>query len=360
MLSYGNYNADLWVILPKVTSKVLETNNITADGYFHELNKWLVGVDYYLVTKYDKNNPQSEEEQLNQLIIELAKRKPPFILALEDSTITALAPQTRQEGVKKALVKWAGSLLSSSLFDWPHYIMGTYSPETVFAQYELKDIVVNLDIGKLKDEINYYKKNKRHQELPNRVLMPCLTVEEALVCMEDSISFRESQYLSVDIETQRPKENSSNFNPGYVIPLTIGLATSTDMAFSFPLWEWDSMETAKIFKILASKFQSCTIIGQNFFNFDLFFLENLGFKFKEIIDIRIRHHILWPELSHKLMFMTRQYTREPYYKDDGKNYIPKNKAAKERLLRYNALDAAVTLEVFNAQEEEFKERPLLR
>jgi hypothetical protein len=62
-------------------------------------------------------------------------------------------------------------------------------------------------------------------------------------------------------------------------------------------------------------------------------------------------------LSHKLQFMTRQYTREPYYKDDGHHWTLKYM---DKFRRYNCLDACVTREIYDAQELEFNERPQLR
>jgi len=100
-------------------------------------------------------------------------------------------------------------------------------------------------------------------------------------------------------------------------------------------------------------------LGQNFFNFDLFRYEALGFDIptKNCQDTLIRHHILWPELPHKLQFLTRQYTRQPYYKDEGKMWNMKDM---RQLRRYNCLDVCVTMEVYLQQELEFNERPYLK
>lgn len=88
----------------------------------------------------------------------------------------------------------------------------------------------------------------------------------------------------------------------------------------------------------------------------------MGFSFNldNIFDTKLRHHILWPELPHKLQFLTKQYTRQPYYKDEGKNWSPRSKTKTLELLRYGALDTVVTYEVFNGQEQEFLERPGLK
>jgi hypothetical protein len=118
-------------------------------------------------------------------------------------------------------------------------------------------------------------------------------------------------------------------------------------------------ETKELWTHLDILFRNTITIGQNFFNFDLYYYEYLGFEFDytRIEDTLIRHHVLWPELPHKLQYLCRQYTREPYYKDEGQGWSVKNM---DNLKRYNALDATVTYEVFEGEEEEFAERPHLR
>jgi hypothetical protein len=63
-------------------------------------------------------------------------------------------------------------------------------------------------------------------------------------------------------------------------------------------------------------------------------------------------------MSHKLDFMIMQYTRLPYYKDEGKGWVLRDGMFK--LKRYNCLDACGTLEVFEEQEAEFADQPALR
>jgi hypothetical protein len=101
------------------------------------------------------------------------------------------------------------------------------------------------------------------------------------------------------------------------------------------------------------------ILGQNFFNYDAYYYDALGFRIRMDVvkDTLHRHHILWPELSHKLQFLTRQYTREPYYKDESSHWTPKQL---DRYRRYNCLDACITYEVYLGQEEEFTQRSHLK
>jgi DNA polymerase I-like protein with 3'-5' exonuclease and polymerase domains len=74
-------------------------------------------------------------------------------------------------------------------------------------------------------------------------------------------------------------------------------------------------------------------------------------------DTLVRHHVLHPEMSHKLDFQVMQYTRQPFYKDDGRGWQLRDGMIK--LKRYNCLDACCTLEVFEEQEHEFADNPSL-
>ena len=97
-------------------------------------------------------------------------------------------------------------------------------------------------------------------------------------------------------------------------------------------------------------------LGQNYTTFDAHWLRALGFSvnLSLVHDTLIRHHILWPGLRHKLEFQTMQYTREPYYKEEGKSWSPREGI--DKLMKYNCKDTLVTYEIYNAQELEFKER----
>ena len=133
---------------------------------------------------------------------------------------------------------------------------------------------------------------------------------------------------------------------------------ASDYGISFNLFRNSPRENNILWRALDDLLKRVPCLGQNFFNFDALFFESLGFNIplEKVQDTLLRHHILWPELSHKLQFMTRQYTREPYYKDEGHGWSVKYM---DRLRRYNCLDVCVTYEIYEAQEQEFKERPHL-
>lgn len=69
-------------------------------------------------------------------------------------------------------------------------------------------------------------------------------------------------------------------------------------------------------------------------------------------DTMVAQHACFPELRKGLDFLCSIYTREPYYKDEGKNWNPKDAEDVERFLTYNGKDVCATLEVWEAQERD--------
>ena len=82
-------------------------------------------------------------------------------------------------------------------------------------------------------------------------------------------------------------------------------------------------------------------------------------------DTFLQFHVLEPELPRGLDYLTSIYTREPYYKGEGRGEIPDNikawgpKVDKNKLYVYNAKDCCVTFEIWISLQEELKAEPNL-
>ena len=78
-----------------------------------------------------------------------------------------------------------------------------------------------------------------------------------------------------------------------------------------------------------------------------------GVHVKPLQDTMIAQGVLYPDFPKGLDFLTAMYCEgEPYYKDDGKEWM-KNPTGGELVFReYNAKDAAVLMEIFPAQKKE--------
>lgn len=92
---------------------------------------------------------------------------------------------------------------------------------------------------------------------------------------------------------------------------------------------------------------SITKVGQNL-TFDAAFLHNrYGICMKSMEDTMIAHALLFPDFKKGLDFICSMYTREPYYKDEGKQgNISVQAGGLNAYWLYNAKDAAVTLEAW--------------
>ncbi len=306
-----------------------------------------------------------EDAKFSELIIALCDAGTPFILPTSTNLFTRFCPSNVYKSQGKALFKkYAGNLLNSPSLNYPHFVIPQYDPEFINANYDYHEIQAFIDLGHVKEEWEYWQSHDHTlQPLPARTLVTEPVYDELLSFLY-RCRFEHNNgtlaYISVDIETVRPKKKTPLYilgHPGY--PYTISLAISSTYGISFSFWDYSDIQLVKIWRELDYLLQSVPIIGQNFSVFDAHFLEALGFQpdLHKFQDTLIRHHILWPSLEHKLQFQTKQYTREPFYKDEGKNWSPKDKGA---LMRYNALDTTVTYEIFLAQEKEFQEKPHLK
>jgi len=228
--------------------------------------------------------------------------------------------------------------------NWPHYVIPIYHPAFILRQWSERQFSVAI-YAKAKEELDYVLKNGVLQPLPQRNLVVKPQFKFAVEYLKACIAAKDP--ISVDIEKLWvPKQKVD-------LIYTIALAMSPWDACSFCFWDYTNDELYTILRLLDYLFTHRENFGQNYLAFDTKWLGTLGLHFEPDLldDTLIRHHVLWPELDHDLGFLTAQYTREPYYKDEGKQWRVGDD--KGQLLTYNAKDAAVTYEVWLEQEKEF-------
>lgn len=365
MNNRGNISSKLWLI--QNLSEVKEADKaagvlFTGTSAYH-FDKMLeeaslpTGDIFYCVN-----------EQTQTTLDLLTLYRPSIILLCGSETTKEFCPEVanKKKPFEVSLEKQAGSLLQSSKIMYPHYCIPIWSVERIYQDWTYRDIYINLDLGKAKDEINYWSSTGTLRTLPiyNFVVEPSFA--ELKDYFFDKL-FKSKILCAGDIETIghqiRKKALNKLTRPNLLghpgMPYVMGLANSPTEAISFSLWDYPTDQLVLLWRWLDALLSSVTLVGQNFFNFDLIWLEALGFTLnkEKLQDTYIRQHILWPELPRSLQFMVKQYTRIPYYKDEGKHWSPKQKKA---YMRYNALDCVATYEVYLKQEEEFKERPQLQ
>jgi hypothetical protein len=363
---HGDEKNPIWVVISEPYDKDQNMGYLFSCGYGYNFKKiWGMGnigislpdphirsIRPCIGATYDKDT------SLLHFLNDLDRVKPTFIVPLSDEVLNYLVPYTTQVKEKNSsLRKWAGSILTSELLNWPHYIIGCQPPDYLTRNWDEHEIAAFIDLGHLRDEYDYWFRNGVLNPLPARHLEVQPPFAVLLNYLNECLNHN---FISVDIETIRPKKDSSFYeikHPGY--PYCVAVAVDSKNAMSFSYWDYTPEQCVKIWRKFDELLTKVPCIGQNFFSFDSHYKERLGFRIclSKCQDTLIRHHILWPGLEHKLQFQTKQYTRESFYKDEGKNFSVKYK---DKFMIYNAKDAAVTYEIWERQEEEFKDRPQLR
>lgn len=299
---------------------------------------------------------KSINDFLPQLQDEINALQPHAILALGN---TALEACTGNRGIEK----YRGSILPCS-FSSTKVIPSIHPASLLHAEADgklrsWKDLTfINWDFARAIEQSKFSEYRP-----PRRNLLVCKSALQLDRFLRQYENINDFPFVSIDIETFR------------TIPICIGLSFASDSAISIPLFNFQSdtnkggMTRSDIIscwemtsKVLANP--ELMKIGQNF-KFDQRLLQscindtiNFGFKTTSFFfDTMLAFRTLYPELPSSLQFSTSVLTEEPYYKDEGKEYNPK-KDKFDRLLLYNAKDAAVTFEVFEREIEELERRNL--
>ena len=357
----GSPSSRIWVIAESPLANDDKKGYLFSAGLGYAFDKMMQDAacpDYYVICR----RPHTDNASAFTIVEnELNHYKPPLIIAIGSvgqHFCECLKPDKKHKSYVSQLNKYVGSLLTSNagLLNYPHYIFPIQEIGYFMQDYTERNVTTYFDLQKLREEYFYWSKHGTIQPLPIRDLRyQEMQIEEILTHFA---RFSRASLISVDIETMYPK-GASSYRPHPGLPVTISISDSPDFAISFNFFRDSPTETRILWRELNELLRQVPNLGQNYFNFDAHFLKALGFEInlRQVQDTLIRHHILWPELPHKLQFQTRQYTREPYYKDDGHHWSFKNMT---KLRRYNCLDTAVTLEIYNAQEDEFREKKELK
>lgn len=325
---------------------------------------WPSGVDCWFTNPYKTRPPGNDIDKLGDLGIpldlfkeqffeELTTHKPTFIVPLGATPLGILCPSTVNKRTGGGQIgKYRGSILQSPLLGWPHYIIPSFHPAYLFRNWDERVIAV-LCLAKAKDEYDYWLRNGKLQPLPERHMITDPSAQDTIDFLR---SLLESPLpISIDIENIGVYKGKFKTPQRNRLPYVIGFCNNPLEAICVELAGYEKQFLPKIWYLIDQILRQKKQVGQNYYTHDAPWLQYIGFEpnIRLLHDTLVRHHVLWPELSHKLDFQTMQYTREVYYKDEAKSWSIKEKTT---LKKYNCKDVCVTLEIFNAQEEEFNER----
>lgn len=318
-------------------------------GFFQPTDVWFTNV-------YPVRPPENQasrlpeygipEEVFQETFLEqLRTYRPRIIVAAGAIALGALCPETRGRDGAARIGTFKGSLLKCKHFDWAHFVIPCPHPAFILRQWEDRPIGV-FCLERALEEWTYLQTHNELQPLPMRCIRLQPDADTLIEHLKVLLNYQTT--ISVDIELL----------DGY--PAVYGIAVSPVDVMSFSVWDYHEDKLVQIWRLLNEVLKTCPQIGQNYISFDCTWHEwlelepDLRIFESKTEDTLVMHHVLWPEFPHKLEFLTMQYTREPYYKDEGRRWKPKDGIRK--LMHYNALDAATTYEVWLAMTKELKER----
>lgn len=241
-----------------------------------------------------------------------------------------------------------GSILSSR--DGMYKVIPTFEPNQLFMGSDKGGLnfvykkVIDADIARAVEE-----SRTREFNLPSRSHDIC----------SDSLHayrfFKEYEKLG------KPAVDIESINS---IPVSIAFAFTRHHSLTIPLLtkvgenqltEMSYRQLAECWKEIQQAFDLHAVIGQNF-SYDEFKLTLARFRVGRVIsDTLLKTHTIFPELpDKKLNVQSSLWTREPFYKDEGKE----NKFGKhfnvKRFFVYNGKDACVTKEIDEEQEADLQ------
>lgn len=291
--------------------------------------------------------PELLQPELDRLRGEISETRPNVIVSLGIDPLSILCN-------KNSILNWRGSILASTFVNGltvkcvptlhPAFIMrGMWKWNSVFTHVDLKrarDEATNPDI-------NYPTRNA--------IIGP--SFRQAIDYLNE---LHEATYLSFDIETRWWRKDRM----GEIA--CVAFAARADEAICIPFIRansthyWTESEEAVIWQLIARLLQNkkSLKIAQNAGFEWIYFWKHLVYPYPLGIDTMTLHHCLYPdwgtaedyyrkkrfdEPGHGLAFINSQYTKTPFYKDDGKFWSPQ--LGEGQFWNYNAMDAMVTFDV---------------
>jgi len=295
--------------------------------------------------KWIKQNPSAYKTYLQILKAELdlVSKEANLIVPLGEIALNAIC------GLK-GITNYRGSILKSKIIENKKCVPALHPASILRNWSEL--VYTKLDFLRIKEE-----SKTSSIILPSRKYIIRPDFDTAVMYLNKYIN--SPHMISVDIETLmniRPNrivtiQFSDDKNEGFCLPLQHKNSTS---------W-WSVKQEAFLWKLVYQILTSKKLIGQNFSVFDTFMLHFNGIPYQKIlsnvhIDLLEAMRCIEPELPADLGFFTSIYTREPYYKAEGKGWGTKEN--EDEFFIYGCKDVCVVSEIAPQMEQDLKDENL--
>lgn len=342
----GNFNSPLWLVgeAPGQTEEVQRSPFVGEAGQLlmevlrnHGVNRndiYLANLCNYRPYGNDFKNcigTRELTESLGSLYEAINKYRPICIIALGSYPLSYL---TRSHGIER----YRGSIISWK-DDRSIKVVPTRHPSAVLRDRKEYPIF-DFDIGRGIQESKSREYNYPEYEF---VIDPQgLEKEEWTAKLSSWPTF-----ISSDIENVKAR-------PDLIICVGFGISPTKSIVYP-----WNTNNIPHISRILESSVEKCFHFGTH----DTTVLEENGLKTNNYLsDTMALQHILNPELPRSLAFLTSIYTRQQYYKTEGRKSLPEEgkgwsaKTDLQKVYAYNGTDCCVTWDIALQLKKELQER----
>jgi DNA polymerase-1 len=254
---------------------------------------------------------------------------------------------------KPSIDNWRGSIIPATLSGVAgKKCVPIIHPAAILREWLYRPATV-LDIQRIAEESKTPEIN-----LPKRNFRIRPTFEEVIEYIHKLKISKE--LISLDLETlPRPQR---------IVSIQLCDSPFDSIAIPFQYKDgrdyWPEDQEIIIWRALVDLLENCgkRIIGQNILTFDLFMLEVFGFDINKLLsnvylDTMEAFGCLQPQLPKGLDFLTSVYTREPYYKSEGKEWGTKQ--GENEFWMYGCKDVMVVHEMAPQIFKELEEEKLL-
>ena len=303
--------------------------------------------------KYTMVGINVEEEFENFWTKEVRYFKPNAILAIGPKAtelITGLKLKGDRDGDERkaalSIYELRGSILRSK--DGDIKVIPTLDPSLLFMRPERGGInfvfkkIIESDIARACEESLTADFN-----LPDRTHDICSSSLKAYRFFDE---YKKLGKPSVDIESIN------------CIPVSIAFAFTPLHSCTFPLLrkvgnnhltDMGKGELIQVWQFIQEALWEHELVGHNF-KYDQYKLELARFRIGKLFsDTLLKTHTIFPELpDKKLNVLSSLWTREPFYKDEGREGKFGKAFNVTQFFRYNGKDACVTKEIDIAQEDD--------
>ena len=232
---------------------------------------------------------------------------------------------------RQSVSKWRGSIMESTLLPG-RKVIPTIHPASALRQY-LFQHHIQFDFKRIIEESGY-----PDIRLPVRAYHLGPTFYECLTYLE---MIKQRGRTGCDIEVVNEEVSCISFTHGPFDAISIPFAGQGTHYF---LPDQEAQVWLKIAEVLEDP--NIVKVFQNG-NFDITFLfTKYGIKTKNYEDTMVAQAIMYPDFPKGLDFITSIYTKEPYYKDEGKKHFRFGGSLQDFWL-YNAKDSAIVDEAID-------------